>query len=68
MSSNKYNRRALLDRLEKKYAKKLQTQNFQKRTKRLKVSLRDISGRPVRKLRREARDLLDYIDYETISR
>lgn len=67
MKSTNYDHRALLDRLEKKYAKKLQTQKLKQQSNRLKLSLQAISGRPLKKLRRE-RDLFDYIDYETIGR
>lgn len=64
MKKTHYDRRALLDRLEKKYIKKVQLHAFKRESEQLKHQLSAIRGRSVSRLDDFDTDLFDIPDYK----
>ncbi len=63
MRKNRTNRQAFIDRLEKKYMKKVQLQAFHSENERLKRQLESLSGSNLHTLRQADTDLMDIPDY-----
>jgi len=64
MKKTRYDRRALLDRLEKKYIKKVQLNAFKHESEQLKHQLSSIRGRDVSRLDELSSDLYEIPDYK----
>ncbi len=64
MRKNRTNRQAFIDRLEKKYMKKIQLQAFHSESQQLKQRLGSLSGSNLRTWRRGDMDLMDIPDYK----
>lgn len=63
MKKTHYDRKALLDRLEKKYIKKVQLHAFKRESDLLKHQLSAMRGSSVSKLEDESPELLEMPDY-----
>lgn len=64
MKKTHYDRRALLDRLEKKYIKKVQLHAFKRESEILKHQLSEMRGRSVSRMADNDTDLFDIPDYK----
>lgn len=63
MKRTQHDRREFLDKLEKKYMKKVQLQAFRRESEQIKRHLNAIRGYHPRRLQQDARNLLDMSDY-----
>ena len=66
MKKTHYDRRALLDRLEKKYIKKVQLHAFKRESEQLKHQLSAIRGSDVSRFEDLDSDLFDIPDYKVL--
>lgn len=64
MRKNRLNRQAFIDRLEKKYMKKVQLQAFHNESQQLKHRLDALSGSNIQAWRQGDTDLMDIPDYK----